>query len=148
MWEVFSLECIRNRNGKNRRKRPVGRLLRGSTVVEMSYIMPVFLILFLYIVNTVFYFHDKAVLNGAACETAVLSAQQKRMKEYGRYDMEEFFRERIHGKLITMNDLSVSVADGGEEVTVSVTARSGRMRLNICQKAVTAVPEELIRWMN
>ena len=114
----------------------------------MSYIMPVFLILFLYIVNTVFYFHDKAVLNGAACETAVLSAQQKRMKEYGRYDMEEFFRERIHGKLITMNDLSVSVTDGGEEVTVSVTARSGRMRLNICQKAVTAVPEELIRWMN
>ena len=98
------MECIRNRNGKNRRKRPGGRLLRGSTVVEMSYIMPVFLILFLYIVNTVFYFHDKAVLNGAACETAVLSAQQKRMKEYGRYDMEEFFRERIHGKLITKSE--------------------------------------------
>ena len=52
--------------------------MKASTVIEMSYIMPVFLFLFLLIMYTVFYYHDKAVLNGAAAETAVLGAQAER----------------------------------------------------------------------
>lgn len=43
----------------------------GSTVVEMSYIMPLILLMFVLIIHTVFYFYDRAVLNGAAAETAV-----------------------------------------------------------------------------
>ena len=42
----------------------------GSTVVEMSYIMPLILLMFVLIIHTVFYFYDRAVLNGAAAETA------------------------------------------------------------------------------
>ena len=38
----------------------------GSTVVEMSYIMPLILLMFVLIIHTVFYFYDRAVLNGAA----------------------------------------------------------------------------------
>ena len=49
--------------------------LKGSAVIEMSYIIPLFLGLFVLIMHTVFYFHDKAILNGAASETAVLGAQ-------------------------------------------------------------------------
>ncbi len=45
---------------------------KGSAVVEMSYIIPLFLGLFVLIVHAVFYYHDKAVLNAAAAETAVL----------------------------------------------------------------------------
>ena len=40
----------------------------GSTVVEMSYIMPLILLMFVLIIHTVFYFYDRAVLNGAAAE--------------------------------------------------------------------------------
>ena len=44
----------------------------GSTVVEMAYIMPLFLSMFVLVIHTVFYFHDKVILTGAACETAVV----------------------------------------------------------------------------
>ena len=120
--------------------------VRGSTVVEMAYIMPIFLLLFVLVINTVFFFHDKVILNGAACETAVLGTQRVRMKEKEEADLEGFFMERIKGKLIRMSDVSVSVFEGEKEVTVEVTAKRGEMSMRICQKAVTARPEEMIRW--
>ncbi len=112
----------------------------------MSYIMPLFLFLFVLIIHTVFYFHDKAVLNGAACETAVLGAQLERKKGAEEYDMEAFFLERTKGKLIIMTDPGVSVIKGNNEVTVEVSARRSMMKLSVCQKAVIAKPEEKIRW--
>ena len=69
------------------------KYVKGSAVIEMSYIMPLFLLLFLFITYTVFYYHDKLVLNGAAAETAVLGAQLERRKETGDYDLEEIFKE-------------------------------------------------------
>ena len=47
-------------------------MVKGSTVIEMAYIIPLFLGLFVLIMHAVFYYHDKAVLNGAAGETAIL----------------------------------------------------------------------------
>lgn len=120
--------------------------VRGSTVVEMAYIMPMFLLLFVLVINTVFYFHDKVILNGAACETAVLGSQRARLKEKEKIDLEGFFMERIKGKLVWMTDVSISVSGGDKEVTVEVRAKRGGMSMSVCQKAVTARPEEMIRW--
>ena len=69
----------------------------GSTVVEMSYIMPLIMLMFVLIIHTVFYFYDRAVLNGAAAETAVLGAELERtdnkiqvtaMVQKGRFELE------------------------------------------------------------
>lgn len=120
--------------------------IRGSTVVEMAYILPMFLLLFVLVINTVFFFHDKVILNGAACETAVLGAQMARMKEKEETDLEGFFMERIKGKLIRMTEVSVSVSEEEGEITVEVRANRGGMSMSVCQKAVTAKPEEMIRW--
>ena len=120
--------------------------IRGSTVVEMAYIMPLFLLLFVLVINTEFFFHDKVILNGAACETAVLGAQRARLKETEETDLERFFMERIKGKLIRMTDVSVSVSEGDGEVTVEARAERGGMSMSVCQTAVTARPEEMIRW--
>lgn len=123
------------------------KYVKGSAVVEMSYIMPLFLLLFLFITYTVFYYHDKLVLNGAAAETAVLGAQLERRKEAGDYDLEEIFKERINGKLIYMTDVDVSVQRDEDEITVSAAAQKSVMKLNICQKAAIVKPEEKIRWL-
>lgn len=120
--------------------------VKGSSIVEMSYIMPLFLGLFVILMHAVFYYHDKAVINGAAAETAVLGAQKVREKEEG-YDAEGFFRERIRGKLIYMTNVSVSASTGKEEVTVEVSAQRSFMKLSICQKAVVPQPEKRIRQM-
>lgn len=120
------------------------RELKGSAVVEMSYIIPMILYLFVMIIHAVFYYHDKAVLNGAAGETAVLGAQTARRKGT-EYDLEEFFHNRTEGKLIYMTDPDVSVEEDEESVTVKASAARSFMRLSIYQRALIVKPEEKIR---
>lgn len=120
------------------------RELKGSAVVEMSYIIPMILFLFVMIIHAVFYYHDKAVLNGAAGETAVLGAQTARRKGT-EYDLEEFFHNRTEGKLIYMTDPDVSVEEDEESVTVKASAARSFMRLSIYQRALIVKPEKKIR---
>lgn len=120
------------------------RELKGSAVVEMSYIIPMILFLFVMIIHAVFYYHDKAVLNGAAGETAVLGAQTARRKGT-EYDLEEFFHNRTEGKLIYMTDPDVSVEEDEESVTVKASAARSFMRLSIYQRALIVKPEDKIR---
>lgn len=120
------------------------RRLKGSSVIEMAYIMPVFLSLFVLIIHTVFYYHDKAVINGAASETAILAAQAEREKDR-QYDPEDFFQNRTKGKLIYMTDVGVSVETDDDMVTVSASAQRAFLKLDICQRAVIAKPEKKIR---
>jgi len=143
------LECINciGRKERQERERKQREDVKGSATVEMSYIMPLLLLLFLFITYTVFYYHDKLILNGAAAETAVLGAQLERKKEAADYDLEEIFEERIKGKLIYMTDVDVSVQRDEDEITVSAAAQKSVMRLNICQKAAIVKPEEKIRWL-
>ena len=122
------------------------KCVRGSSVVEMSYIMPLFLGIFVLIMHTVFFYHDKAVLNGAAAETAVLGAQAER-REGTEYDLESFFTERTAGKLIYMTDVGVTISVENEKIEVSASARRNFMRLEIRQRAMIVNPEERIRWM-
>lgn len=120
--------------------------LKGSAVIEMSYIIPLFLGLFVLIMHTVFYFHDKAILNGAASETAVLGAQAER-RAGTEYDLEEFFRERTGDKLIYMTEVTVEVRETGKEITVSAEAYKNFMGIEVSQKALIVKPEENIRLM-
>lgn len=124
------------------------RYVKASVSIEMSYIMPLFLLLFLLIIHTAFYYHDKAILSGAAAETAVLGAQLERRQETVDYDLEQIFRERTEGKLIYMIDVNASVQKQEKEIIVSATVRKSGMELKICQKAVIVKPEEKIRCLN
>ena len=110
----------------------------------MSYIIPLFLGLFVIIIHAVFYYHDKAVLNGVAGETAVLGAQAAR-REGTEYDLEDFFSERAEGRLIYMKDVSVTVTENDTEVTVYASAQRNIMKLAIRQSARIARPEKKLR---
>ena len=113
----------------------------GSTVVEMSYIMPLILLMFVLIIHTVFYFYDRAVLNGAAAETAVLGA------ELEEENLKEFFEERTSGKLILMTDPSVAITRTDNKIQVTAMVQKGRFELEVRQRAVIVNPEEKIRWI-
>ena len=121
--------------------------LKGSAVVEMSYIIPMILVLFVMIIHAVFYYHDKVILSGAACETAAVSAQEKRRYGTREFDPEAFLTERIRGKLILLTVGEISITENDNETAVEVSAGRSFMKLNICQKAVAAEPEEVIRWV-
>ena len=104
------------------------KYVKGSTVVEMSYLIPFCLILFFLLITIIFYFHDKAILNAAAAETAVTGVEMDR-KKIEDADLDAFFR-----------DLS------GKKIEVEVFASKGRMKIHLIQRATKVKPEEKIRW--
>lgn len=132
---------------KNQRGRKVLRYgLRGVITVEMSYILPIVLGIIAMIIYTVFYFHDKNIIVGAAAETAVLGAQlERRPDEEGKKDMRQFYQQRISGKLILFPGTSAEVEVSEKEVTVTAAAERGRMKLAVKQQAPILEPEEKIR---
>lgn len=120
--------------------------LRGVITVEMSYVLPIVFGIFLMIIYTVFYYHDKNIMIGAAAETAVLGAQlERRPDEDAKEDMREFYRQRIEGKMILFSETSAEIGVSDHTVTVIAVARRRRMSLEIRQCAAILKPEEKIR---
>ena len=126
------------------RKVNPGKRVKGSAVVEMSYLIPMLLFLFVLIVHAVFYYHDKVILTGAAGETAVLGAQMAR-KEGAEFDPEQFFRTRSQNRLIFMTNVSVRVSRTEDEITVAASAEKSFMKLNVVQSTWIVRPEKKIR---
>lgn len=119
---------------------------RGVITVEMSYLIPVILLIFLLVIYTVFYYHDKNILIGAAGETAVVGVQmERRPDKKGQTDLVEFFQERIRGKLVFFSGIQVSVDISKKWVEVDAYAKRGKMCIHIFQKAVVTEPEKAIR---
>lgn len=121
--------------------------LKGVITVEMSYIVPLVLLLFLTIIYVVFYFHDKNIILGAAEETAVLGAQlERKPDENGQNNLSEFYQERVGGKLILLPKTKVRVEVVGDTVVVSADAKRGWMAVAICRQMPILKPEKKIRF--
>lgn len=120
--------------------------LKGVITVEMSYILPLILSVLMVVIYTVFYFHDKNILIGAAAETAVLGAQSERKPdEDGRTDLNGFYRQRIAGKLILFGAVSVETEVTEKWVTVLAAANHRGMSVSVRQRAPVLKPEKKIR---
>ena len=120
--------------------------MQGVITVEMSYILPMILFVFVLVIHTVFYFHDKNIMIGAAAETAVTGAQMERRPDMqGQTDLSEFYQQRIAGKLILFPEAPAEVEITDQQVTVSTSVSKGRMALEIKQQVPVLNPEEKIR---
>ena len=132
------MESFRKKGRKNS--------VTGITSIQMAYIMPAFFFLFILILHTVFYFHDKIILNGAACETAVLGAQlERKQDETEKTNLEQFFRERTEKKLILFSEYTISIGKTNSEITVKAEDKKNKMKLKIEQKARIMKTEKRLR---
>lgn len=123
-----------------------GKEVKGVITVEMSYILPMILSVLAIIIYTVFYFHDKNILIGAAAETAVLGAQlERKPDETGQTDLNGFCMQRAAGKLILFGSVSVDVEVTEKWVTVLAQANHGKMSAAVRQRAPVLKPEKKIR---
>lgn len=130
---------------KKKRNNGTVRAVRGSITVEMAYILPSVILMFLLVVYTVFYYHDKNILNGAAGEIAVVGAQYARQKGEEEPDLQGLFRTRIDRKLILLQLAGVEVSHNKKQIEVLAHAGKGWMRVSVVQRAVIPNPEEKIR---
>lgn len=119
---------------------------KAVLTVELSYLCIILFSIFVLVIHTVFYYHDKNILQGAANETAVLWAQlERRQDKYTDKSAETFCQERIQGKLILFSGGSVNVEQTEEAVTVIVTAEKGFMKVTVQGTATIMKPEDKIR---
>ena len=109
------------------------KYVKGSTVVEMSYLIPFCLILFFLLITIIFYFHDKAGVE----------MDRKKIEDV---DLDAFFRERTSGKLIFLENVTTRVDLSGKKIEVEVFASKGRMKIHLIQRATKVKPEEKVRW--
>ena len=122
------------------------KYVKGILTVELAYLLPIIFSVFLLIIYTVFYYHDKNILIGAASETTVLWAQLERQPGgNSESDLSGFFAERISGKLIFFSEPSMEMMIDDETAVVSVEAEKGWMSVSVCERAMAVKPEEAIR---
>ena len=120
--------------------------LNASFTIEMSFLIPIILFIFMEIVLCVFYFHDKNILNSAAYEAAVVGSSKQRMKEgISEEELNTFLKERIKGKCILFSSCQMSVSIQEEEVIVQVRARKNGYTVSIEKRAKVTEPEKRIR---
>ena len=117
---------------------------KGSATVEMAYIMPLFLSLFLLLVTVVFYFHDKCVLYATGYETAVIGAQNMRGEELEDAELEKYLKGRTQKKLLFFSDIKVQVKKNLEYLTIQIQAERSGWKIRAEQKAMRMRPEEVI----
>ena len=115
------------------------RCVKGSTTVEMAYVMPLIFLVFLIIVRTTFYYHDKSILDGMAYEAVTTAVQTARNPKAKEADVETFCRERIRWKLIyfSMPEVSVNVT--------TISATRGKMCIRVTRQVKIPHPEKKIR---
>lgn len=122
------------------------RGLKGSMTVEMSFLMPIILLLIMSSILAAFYFHDKNILAGAAYETAVVGSTKMREKDgITEGELEAFFLERLGGKCILLTGSSADVSVGKKEICVEAAAHRGKFGVSVMKKAAVTEPEDYIR---
>lgn len=119
--------------------------LKGSITVEMAYILPAVILIFVLVLYTVFYCHDKNILSGAAAETAVLGTQDSRQRGGNEADLQSFYKERVRRKLILLRLTNVDISKGKKDITVTAHAGKGWMRVSAMHRSRIPEPEDKIR---
>ena len=129
------------------RARISGRFFRKKSgafsTVETSLVMGTVLLSLTLLLFMGLYLHDKCVLAGAVSETAQAGREWERMEE--DYAPEQYFHQRISGKLLYFPEPECTVSQSGDRITVRATARTGRMSVTAIARAPVTWPEREIR---
>lgn len=128
--------------------------MRGYTV-EMSFLMPVIMLLVMSSMYVFFYYHDKNVISGAAYETAVVGSNKAREKKNGKVEntgngadaaeLKTLFQNRVNGKCILLSEIHSQVSISEDEICVQAWASWKKLRLNVEKRAAVTEPEKKLR---
>lgn len=118
---------------------------KASVTVEMSYIIPIILLVIVILIRVSFYFHDKIVLSGLVGETLVTGTQYVREQGRERVDLEMFFKNRMRNKLLILHVDEVDVLEKNKNIRLKVNAKKHKMQLHLEQNTNIIRPEEILR---
>ncbi len=119
--------------------------MRGYTV-EMSFLMPMILLLIMSSILGVFYYHDKNIIAGAAYETAVVGAVKARERDgVDTRELEKLFEERVGDKCILFDGAQVTASAGDDEIEILARGERRGMSISVLKRMPVTDPERKIR---
>ena len=118
------------------------KTLKGSMTIEASYVVPIVFLVFVVIIYSTFYFHDKNIIKGSLYEVEAVIGQRERIEEA---DRRVYFEERLGNKLILLSEYSFETGDAGDDVLLSASARKGVMTISARGLTRVMKPEQYIR---
>lgn len=122
------------------------RRLKGSFTIETAYMFPILMLVFLSAVYLAFFFHDKNILQSAAIETVSLGSERMRLIEpLEAEELETYFSERVHGKLLYFGGALAEVGCEDDYVGITAQAFGRRMHIQAEARMKVTVPEEQLR---
>jgi len=120
--------------------------LKGSITVEASYIVPLVFTVFIVIIYSTFYFHDKNIMRGALYEVEAIIGQRERIEET-KENWNSYFEERLGDKLILFSGCVFETEMLGDDVILTASASKGVMRISTQGLTRVIKPERHIRKM-
>ncbi|MDL2249156.1 hypothetical protein M2145_001693 [Lachnospiraceae bacterium PF1-21] len=121
------------------------KTVKGSFTIEMTYLMGIFAFVFITVIYTIFYFHDKAVLNSAAYECAVVGSMKARKKDFEKEELEVLLRERVNGRCLFLTVSAEKVTLDEKRVLVELLGSKGPAKVAIRQEAAITYGEDTLR---
>lgn len=118
------------------------RCYKASFTIEASMIVPLLLLIFATVITTLFYWHDKNVLEGITYETAVVGAEKL---EWTKEDCKAYGMKLIKGKLLYFPGAQLYVSKSEDGVEVKAKANHGGMKLSIQSNMPITEPEKMLR---
>jgi len=120
--------------------------LKAYLTIEVSFLIPLILALFLSLIMLIFSAYDKNILNGAAYETAVAGSLKMRENETPTEgELVSYCRERLDGKVISLQVYAIEVSISKSEVTVEISAGRNGFLVSVIKRAAVTEPEKKIR---
>ena len=122
------------------------RKYRGTAIIEMTYIMPLVLLVWISVIFFLFYYHDKNIISGVTYETAVVGSDlYHRDEKIDEQLLTTYFKKRIDNKLLFFSDADPKIQVRDDKIYVSVNVDEKKMKLSIKSRAEFSVPEKEVR---
>ncbi len=120
--------------------------LKGTATIEMLYIIPVILLVFIVAVYISFFFHDKNVLQSLAYETAVIGSSQYRDSDgIQEGELYNFFLENSSRKLLFFPEPAIDITIMGDEIIVTAVTSKNHMDIVVEKTFPLEIIETKIR---
>ena len=116
--------------------------MKASVTIEASFVLPLFLFVFMVSTYCLFYNHDKQVVSAAAYETvAVMSGREDLKME----EIEAYFKERVEGRTFLFEKINVEVETKDKNIKLICSGRKRGMSFELEREMAITNPEDYIR---
>lgn len=116
--------------------------MKGSVTVEMAFLVPIIFSVIVVVIQMLFYFHDKIVLEGVTFETVTVCSSQEELTEEV---VETYFEEALGRKLLMFGLVETEVELENTQVKMSCSSRKQGMNLRVSASMSRTNPEGWIR---